>query len=105
LPSFLFSDPWQPVWVRAERPGDRDIFCDIEPSLSALVLRDERLRSPQLHRQLRLRDPGFLPRLDQAGQGPVIKVGEKGVHWELPDWDRQPKETENGIIPKKDNLV
>ena len=58
--------------MRAERPGDRDIFCDIEPSLSALVLRDERLRSPQLHCKLALRDPGLLPGLDQAGRASLI---------------------------------
>jgi hypothetical protein len=77
LPSFLFSDPQQLIWVCADSFRDNNIFRDVEPALSALVLRDERLRPPQLHCQLRLRDPGFLPSVDQAGQGPVVEVGEE----------------------------
>jgi len=55
----LLRAPQQLVSVRSKRPCNHQVFRDIEPSLSALVLRDERLGPPQLHCQLRLRDPAF----------------------------------------------
>jgi hypothetical protein len=54
--SIPLSDPQQFVWVSAERPGDHQIFCDVQSAFPALVFRYEGLGPTQFLRQPHLSD-------------------------------------------------
>lgn len=67
------------VWVRAQVLADHRELDEIEPALTLLVFRYERLRAAEPLCERRLRHASCLPRLDQEGDGLAVRIGvERG---------------------------
>ena len=65
--------------VRFERTRDREKFDNVQTPFTPLVLRDERLRTPQLPCELRMSKVLRRPRLNEGQSESVITLGEDGV--------------------------
>lgn len=62
------------------RPANLDEFGDIEPSLTAFIFRNKRLRFVQARSQLDLRQPGPVARVAHQGKKLAVQRRRQGFH-------------------------
>ncbi len=76
---FAQEYPDDPYRVRPDRLGEGDHLECVEPSLSALHLRNVALRLAEPLGDLRLGEPGAAPRLQKQGKQPIVSGRAQGL--------------------------
>ena len=63
----------QRIWINADRPRDRDELGRVEQAVAFLISGNKRFWLPKSHRQLRLRQPRGLARLNAVAERGLIE--------------------------------